>query len=96
MNTYGIGAGVILSFQFEDGNGVATDPAAATVKVRRPSGQIDTYNLGQLTHAGPGHYTLEIVVAEAGRWKYRAEADGALQAATLDEAFVVEATATIP
>lgn len=94
MNTYGIGAGVILSFQFKDGNGVLTDPAAATVKVRRPSGVVDSYSLVALTRAGVGDYSMEIVVDEPGRWKYRAEADGALQAATLDEAFIVEATAT--
>jgi len=89
---YAKGAGVVLTFTFEDANGTPTDPSSAYVQVMAPDGTVTEYTLSELTAGATGVYTLEVVLDQTGRWFYRAVGDGDLKCATPDVPLVVTQT----
>lgn len=93
MNSYAIGAGVDLIFEFRDDDGVLTDPSTAAFKIMRPtSGALD-HVLSDATRVDTGLYKLQIIATEAGMWYYRGESD-TLRCASTDQAFKVLPTRT--
>lgn len=65
--------------------GTLTDPTAVTLKVKDPSGNVDTYTYGggTVTKASTGSYYKAIVVDEAGFWNVQWTGTGS--AAGVDE-----------
>jgi hypothetical protein len=61
----------------ENGAGVATDPAAITLRYRKPDGTIVTKAIGDLTHDATGDYSFVVVpvAGEEGTWAYRYETE---------------------
>lgn len=77
-NTYDIGDLVRLSASFAV-NGTPTDPTTIAVKVKDPSGNIDTET--NPTKDDTGDYHHDISADEKGVWYYRWEGTGAAEAA---------------
>lgn len=68
---YHIGDSAHLTAVFEDEQGAAVDPLALTLKVKDPSGNVDTYTYSaSITRDSEGHYSKDIDIDEAGDWFY--------------------------
>lgn len=77
-NTYDVGDLVRVTGTFTVGS-VATDPTTVTLKVKDPSGNLDTYTyaLSQVTKSSTGIYYKDLSIDEAGVWRYRFVGTGA-------------------
>lgn len=74
-------------------NGVATDPDTIVLKVSNPSGVKTTYTYGvgqTIVRDGVGQYHADILLNQTGRWWYRWEGTGAVQAAAEQMMYVAE------
>jgi uncharacterized protein YfaS (alpha-2-macroglobulin family) len=84
---------VSVNFQVD---GVATDPTAVTLKVRKPDGTVDTFTFvgGDVVKDSTGnyHHDINTTAGPAGVWSYRFEGIGAAQGAEEAE-FIVKAGA---
>lgn len=71
---------------------VATDPTTITLKVKDPSGNVDTYTyaLSQVTKSSTGVYYKDISLDEAGYWYYQWTGTGAVE--SVDEDYLVVRT----
>jgi hypothetical protein len=80
---YDIGDMIRLSGSFTNSAGTATDPTTVTLKVKDPSGNIDTYTyaLSEVTKDSTGAYHKDITIDEAGQWYYRFVGTGTVAAA---------------
>ena len=87
-NAYEMGDTIRLSFEFRV-NGVLTDPAEVTVKVKKPDGTVVPYTGGQVTRDGVGLYHVDVVGNQHGVWDYRGEGTGAAAGAG-ESSFVVK------
>lgn len=69
--------------------GVALDPTTVTLKVKDPSGNVDTYTyaLAQVTKASTGNYYKDVSIDEAGYWWYQWTGTGAVE--SVDEDYLV-------
>lgn len=71
-DTYLEGATVRVqaTFQVDDTD---TDPTTVTLKVKDPSGNVDTYTYGagEVTKSATGVYYKDIMPDEVGHWVYR-------------------------
>lgn len=76
MNTYELGAKSTLTGVFTDIDGMAMSPDTITVRVRRPSGGVDTYTGGDINVPEVGSAEIEITLDEVGFWFYRFEGTG--------------------
>lgn len=67
-----------------------TDPTAVTLKVKDPSGSIDTYTYAgsSVTRSAAGVYYKDISLDEAGDWYYRWIGTGTVETAE-EERFAV-------
>ena len=77
-NTYDVGDLVRVTGAWTVG-GVATDPTTVALKVRDPSGTVDTYTyaLSQVTKSSTGIYYKDLSIDEAGVWRYQWAGTGA-------------------
>lgn len=89
--TYDIGDRLRIAASFVDEDDDPTDPTTVTCKVCTPAGTTTTYTGGQITHDGPGEYSLLVDITEAGTWSYRWVGTGTVVAAE-DAQFTVEAS----
>lgn len=69
--------------------GTATDPTTVTLKVKDPSGNVDTYTyaLSQVTKSSTGVYYKDISLDEAGYWYYQWTGTGTVE--SVDEDYLV-------
>lgn len=67
----------------------ATDPTTITLKVKDPSGNVDTYTyaLSQVTKSSTGVYYKDLSLDEAGYWYYQWIGTGAVE--SVDEGYFV-------
>lgn len=67
----------------------ATDPTTITLKVKDPSGNVDTYTyaLSQVTKSSTGVYYKDISLDEAGYWHYQWTGTGTVE--SVDEDYLV-------
>ena len=70
-----------------------TDPTAITLLIIDPNRATGTYTYaaGQLTQASTGIYYMDVSLDQVGRWDYRFEGTGTVQAA-VDGALLVGRT----
>jgi len=88
VNAYPLNATVALSTQAATAGGVLTDPGALLLKVKQPGGTATTYTYGVdagLIRDAVGKYHLNLKLTLPGRWFYRWEATGAVEAASEGE-----------
>lgn len=82
-NVYDIGDLVRVSAAFKNEAGVATDPTAVSVKIRKPSGAVTTlvYGVGvELVKDSTGNYHTDISIDAKGIWIHKFIGTGAVQA----------------
>ena len=83
-NTYDIGDMIRLAATFTSGE-VNADPTVITLKIKHPSGSVDTYLYGggtiEMIRPGTGDYYKDVTLAEQGGWYYRFAGTGTLVAA---------------
>lgn len=87
---YDVGDKVRLSAAFTDENEVATDPTTVTVRYRKPdeSTVVKVHVTdAEVVKDSTGNYHIDISVDAAGKWFYRWEGTGTLEAAG-DASFV--------
>lgn len=89
MNTYQIDTEIGLTGMFADQNGVATDPDVVELYVKTPDGVVTVYSGSQLIRTGPGVYTKTLLTNQSGRWVYKWQGQGALNATSPDVFFNV-------
>jgi len=82
VNVYATGITVRLSAEFDDGAGVPADPTTITLRVRAPSGELESYSYaqGEIAKDAAGKYHKDVAVTEGGHWHYRWEGAGAIEA----------------
>lgn len=68
-------------------DGGATDPTAATIRVKAPGGTVTVYDESDMTHVGAGVWQAVVVLDQNGTWYVRAEGTGA--AAGVEETAIV-------
>lgn len=87
-NVYDKGDQVRLTGTFTVG-GTATDPTTVTLKVKDPSGNVDTYTyaLSQIAKSSTGVYYKDLSLDEAGYWYYQWAGTGAVE--SVDEDYLV-------
>lgn len=73
------GTMVRLSAELRNGDtGTLADSAEIVLKVRRPSGEIDTYDIDDISKDSVGKYHYDVDTdAEFGQWKYEWDSGGA-------------------
>lgn len=94
-NTYQIGQRPILTGTFKDENGTLADPTTVVCKVKDPAGTETTYAVADgITNPSTGVYEFELpeALSQAGRWYYRFDGTGALDAGG-EADFMVETSA---
>jgi len=71
---------------------VLTDPTTVTLKVKDPSGNVDTYTLAlsQVNNSSTGVYFKNISLDEAGYWYYQWAGTGAVE--SVEEDYLVVRT----
>jgi hypothetical protein len=68
-------------------NGAATDPDGVELTIQKPDGTQLVYGWptagtdGQLAHEGAGRFYADILIDQAGTWRYRLAGSGAVTAA---------------
>lgn len=74
INVFDVGDKVRLSAAFQDIDSVAQDPGGVTFTLRAPDGTLTSYTYGTdaaLVKDSTGNYHVDVVVAAAGRYRYR-------------------------
>lgn len=68
----------LLDVEFKDKDANYADPTTVRLKVRDPSGNLDTYTYGVsvVQKTGTGIYYAQITLDESGKWHYRWEGEG--------------------
>lgn len=71
-NQYDVGDVVVLTCTFTV-EGVETDPATVTLKVKPPTGSVLTYTYAdtEIERVAEGRYRRNVSVTVAGTWNYR-------------------------
>lgn len=94
-DTFDIGDVVRISVSFAV-SGVYTDPTTVTLKVKDPSGTVDTYTyaLSQVTKSATGVYYKDLTIDEAGTWRY--EWTGTGSCAAVEEGQVYARKTRVP
>lgn len=69
---YSQGQSVRVYGTYESADGRVTDPSAATLRVRRPNGVIQTYSYmdGTVERISDGTYSALVIASAPGRWLY--------------------------
>lgn len=83
-NEYDLGDMVRVSASFTNIDGVAADPTAVTLQVRRPDTSITTYTYGadpEIVKTDVGQYRADLDIDQEGTWRFRWAGVGAVQAA---------------
>jgi hypothetical protein len=82
-STYDKGDLLRLTGTFTNASGTATDPTTITLKIKAPGTALATYTyaLSQVTKSSTGVYYKDISLATVGRWFYRWEGTGTVEAA---------------
>jgi len=91
-NKYDYGQAIKVSATFKNDAGAPTDPGTITLKVKGPDAVIQTYTYGaaQVTRESAGVYSKVITLNQEGRWYYRYEGTGTVQAAEEKDVLVVD------
>lgn len=76
MSRIDVGDLVRIQVTFLDMDGVARDPATVTLRVRKPSGTVVTVSNVQHPTPGSGVYYADVVLDEAGVWRYEWSSTG--------------------
>ena len=71
-----IGDSVRLQAVFRDHDGTLTTPTTTTLKIKDPSGNVETVANGSLSTGTTGVKYYDYTVDEAGQWWFRFEASG--------------------
>ena len=87
-NRYDLGDMPRIEANFTSGT-FACDPTTVTLKIKPPSGVIETISSGQLTNPSMGTWYYDKEVDEVGQWWYRFEGDGII-VATEEAYFIVD------
>lgn len=83
-----IGSRAAVTAKFKDEAGDDANPTTVTIRVKKPDGTVVVKTNQELDNPGLGHWVGRFDVDQAGRWYYRVEGTGNVQAA--DEAsFIV-------
>jgi len=82
-NSYDAGTLVTFTGTFKDATLAPADPTDVFVRVRKPDGtvQVFQFSLAQVNKDGVGIYHKDILVNLPGRWYYKFEGTGVVQAA---------------
>lgn len=88
---YDVGDTVRLKATFKDIGGTASDPTTITLRVKDPSGNIDSYTYADadLTKSATGVFYYDLALDESGTWVYEFTSTGT-PALMEDDDFVVE------
>lgn len=84
MTIYDIGDKVRVTASFTNLDGDAADPTTVTVKVQPPGGTITSYVHGtddEVEKDATGVYHIDLSTDRPGRWRYRWETTGLVEAA---------------
>lgn len=83
MATFDKGDQIRITVTFTDtATGLVADPTTVTIKHKDPSGNVTTETYpGNVTKSGTGVYYLDISIDETGRWRFRGEGTGNVEAA---------------
>jgi hypothetical protein len=79
---------------FKDPLGVATDPSAVTVRLRKPSGAVLIYGWptvaadGILVKEATGKFYIDVLIDEAGTWYWQLTGTGTVQTSEAGEFWV--------
>jgi len=94
-NTYDVGDSVRVRGIFTV-TGTATDPTIVNLKVRDPSGNVDSFSLagGTVTKETTGNFYRDVFLDEAGQWWYEFFGSGTVLAA--DEGYLLVERSVIP
>jgi hypothetical protein len=87
------GTAIRLAVNFQNDGGTDIDPAAVTLKVRSPDGEIISFIYGAdatLVRLDTGDYLLDFIPDRAGKWHYRWETTGAGQTIATEGIFYVQ------
>ncbi len=87
-----VGDAVILSIDFENAVGAATNPTTVVLTVKKPNGTLTT---PAFTNPSTGHYESVIAIDQAGTWKYRWTGTGVLNKAR-ESLFTVRYSMVLP
>ena len=90
---YYVNTSMRLTMAFEDENGNDVDPTTVTFKTMSPGGAETTYvylTSAALLRASEGHYTVDIVPDEAGRWFFRWVTTGTGTTIAIEGDFLVQ------
>lgn len=80
---YDIGDEPRITVTFTDLSGTVGDPTTVTCIVKTPSGASRTYTYGtdaELTQTSTGIYNLDLLITEAGEYRYKFNGTNALAA----------------
>jgi hypothetical protein len=61
--------------------GDAVDPTTATITVRKPDKTVEAYTGSQLKKESTGVYRVDVVLDQAGTWRWRVDGTGRAQGA---------------
>lgn len=78
-NSYDIGTDVLVTVTFTDVNGNPANPTTVTIKALDPLTKAVV--VGTVTQVSTGVYQAVFTPESSGRWAYRAQGTGALNAA---------------
>jgi len=79
---------------FKDPAGVATDPSAVTVRLRKPSGDVLVYGWpsagadGTLVKEATGKFYIDVLIDESGTWYWQLTGTGTVQTSEAGEFWV--------
>lgn len=91
METVVAGNTIRLRGTFRNTARVLTNPTTVTLRHQDPSGNVTVVAAGDITNESTGVYYYDLVVDEAGVWKYRFVGTGALVATNPEEFLALEA-----
>jgi hypothetical protein len=87
MMRFGNYSGATESAAFTNLAGVATDPSAVTLTVQKPDGSELVYGWpsagtnGTLTRESAGRFYFDVIIDQAGRWRFKLVGTGTVTAA---------------
>ena len=87
INKYDLGDSIRLRSVFTI-NGNVADPTSIVLQVKRPPGDVDTYNTGDLQKESTGTYYRDITLDDTGIWYYNFYGTGTVIAADEDSFLV--------
>jgi uncharacterized protein YfaS (alpha-2-macroglobulin family) len=76
MSRLDVGDMVRLQVAFKDFDGMPRDPATVTLRIRKPSGMVVSVSDIQHPTPGSGVYYADILLDEAGVWRYEWSSTG--------------------